>query len=123
MRWSIVKAEPLLPAAAGGLGEFQVYRFRLPLVADGRLAFSILLREPGRARVERFIEGIAPDTGSLQLVDNQWTCVWNVVDGRSLPAVRLLGSRFALGDQIGVRPLGSTIQLFEVRELLPLTIH
>ena len=123
MRWSIVKAEPLLVGARGGLDRFQAYHFRLPLVADGRLAFSILLREPGRAKVERIGKGMEPETGFLQLVDNQWTCVWNPVAGRSLPAVRLVGSRFALGDQIGVRPIGSTIQLFEVRELEPLTVH
>ncbi len=102
---------------------FQAYRFRLPLVADGRLAFSILLREPGRAIVERIGDGPQADTGILQLIDNQWTCVWNPVAGRKLPHVRLMGSRFALGDQFGVRPLGSTIQLYKVSELEPVTWH
>lgn len=102
---------------------FEVYRFRLPLLADGRLAFTILLREPGRAVVERLRGGQVADRGYLKLIDNQWTCVWHPEPHRELPQVRLIGSRFAMGDSFGVRPVGGTIQLFEVRGLEDATIH
>lgn len=102
---------------------FQAYRFWLPLVADGRLAFAILLSEPGRATVERLLDGEVADRGYLKLIDNQWTCVWHPQPERKLPDVRLIGSRFALGDSFGVRPVGGTIELFEVRGLEAETRH
>lgn len=123
MRWSIVRAEPSFIPLRSGTVTFEAYHFRLPLLADGRLAFTILVREPGRAVVERIRDGAVIDRGLLRLIDNQWTCVWQPERQGEVPHVRLIGSRFAMGDSFGVRPVGGTMQLFEVRGIAEATLH
>lgn len=116
MDWSLVRIEPLGRSDADG--EACCYRFRFPLIADGRISLIHLARAPERATVERHLLDLTSQHGAVRLVDNQLTCVWNPDNGVRLPDLRIIGSRFALGDKVALRSSGSVITLFQVCERL-----
>lgn len=83
MRWSCIRLEPAGPRVGRVQGGDHAYRMQLPLIGDGRLAWSLLRQHPEWAVVERDVPG--PDRvgvrGRLLLLDNQWTCVWQDTGG------------------------------------------
>ena len=114
IRWSCIRIEPALPRWQVGPTGAISYGLRLPLIDDGRIAHVQLDRFPDQAKVIRFGADSRQDEGLLVLHDNQWTCAWQSGTEPKLPAVRLIGARFALGDTIGVRPADQMMQIFHV---------
>lgn len=116
MDWSIVRIEPLGRGDADGAT--CCYRFRIPLIADGRISLVHLARAPERATVERHLLDLTSQYGAVRLVNNQLTCLWRPDKRTQPPDLRILGSRFALGDKVALRSSGSVIALFQVCERL-----
>lgn len=119
MEWSNIRIEASAQSGTGEQPSRPGYVLCLPLIADGRIALSLFRRQPDRATVARC--GMqAPDiAGMIVYRDNQWTCVWNPLHGQDLPEVRVIGSRFSVGDLVGMRPFGRQMELFRVFETQP----
>ena len=116
MDWSVVRIEPF---GRGNADERTCcYRFRIPLIGDGRVSLVHLVRTPERATVERHLFDLTSQHGSVRLVNNQLTCVWRPDQGMGLPDLRIIANRFALGDKVALRSAGSVIALFQVCERL-----
>jgi hypothetical protein len=94
---------------------------QLPLIGDGRLAWSLLRQHPEWAVVERDVPGPGRVgvRGRLLLLDNQWTCVWQDTGDVALPSLRIIGARFAIGDRIAIRPAGGTMRIYRVKDHHP----
>ena len=119
MSWATIKAEPLELGPALQRDDALYYLFQLPIIRDGRLSFPVLFRNPERALVLRFRTTRSKIRGLIRLIDNQWICEW-AATGKYAPAnLRLIGARFAIGDTIGLRPIGGTLSLFRVAEHSP----
>lgn len=116
MLWSDIRIEPFGHGPAPVDGIPCCYTFRLPLLGDGRMALAQFRRNPDRARVERHFPHGACDHGALLLIDNQLTCVWQARGAQRPVNLRVLGSRFALGDKVGLRPMGGVLEFFQVCE-------
>ena len=120
MLWTTIRIEPRKVRARSRLDEACCFLLRLPIISDGRVAFAHLMRHPQEAVVERCVPGRRSHRGSIQLIDNQWTCVWDEDARREFTSFRLVGARFSLGDTVGLRPEGGAMSLYEVCEACPL---
>ena len=122
MSWATIKAEPLELGAAPQRDDALYYLFQLPIIRDGRLSFPLLLRNPERAVVLRFRTTRSKIRGLMRYIDNQWICEWSSRGGNVPANLRLIGARFAIGDTIGLRPVGGALALYRIAEHLPLVI-
>lgn len=122
MSWATIKAVPLQLGPVLPRDDALFYLFQLPIIRDGRLSLPLLFRNPEKAVVLRHRTPRSRIRGLIHFIDNQWICDWSA-KGKYKPAsLRLIGARFAIGDTIGLRPVGGTLSLFRVVEQCPLLI-
>lgn len=99
------------------LSVWRSYVFCLPLIADGRIAWTHLVKHSARAMVERRSFDGAVQQGHVTLQENEWTCTWDDAQQSAGPNVRIVGGRFSMGDRIGLKPVGQALELFLVNEV------
>lgn len=115
--WSCIRLEPSIPGLKHPLADWHFLTLHLPLLDDGRLVWSRLRSQPEKAWVECSIRGARRATGRIVIVNEQCICVWSADSEAARTGARLVGSRFGLGDVIGIRPSGATLKLFTVTRL------
>jgi hypothetical protein len=123
MQWSVVKVVPTRFRHKCLRDMTQYYRFELPIIADGRLAHLQLRLNPEKAIVWRLDAGRPVLRGSVRLIDNQWSCVWDQNPGQKPGNLRILAGRFGMGDIVGLRPAGGALGLFVVYTVTPAALE
>jgi hypothetical protein len=114
--WTSIGLEPAVIRSAGPQPRLATYRLRLPLVADGRIAFVLLRADPEEARVTCF----SPDTGNIpgriRFSAGQWNFIWDQVGPETMrpPPVRFSGNRFLHGDPVCLRQQGGPLLIYSV---------
>ncbi len=119
MQWSCIRVEPYNFRAAAAFAD-SCFTFCLPLISDGRIVLPQLRLHPEWASAERRMPNKDIKVGQVALVDHQLTSIWPNGEQTKL---RILGSRFAPGDSVGIRPVGGPIQLFRVSDRWLMDAH
>lgn len=114
MLWTRIGLEPCDPQLLKRGGQWFVYDLSLPLINDGRIAMTHLLKNPEQATARRLDLAGGQLEGRIRSVEGQWSMVWDLPE-RSFPyIVRFFGRRFLEGDRVAVRPANSVIAFYKV---------
>lgn len=114
MLWTRIGLEPCEPQLLKRGGRWFVYDLSLPLINDGRIALTHLLKDREQATARRFDAAGEALDGRVRSIDGQWSMVWEAPQRRLPIVVRFFGLRFLEGDQIAIRPPDSVIALYQV---------
>lgn len=114
MLWTRIGLEPCEPQLLKRGGRWFAYDLCLPLINDGRIAMTHLMKEPEQATARRFDANGDVLDGRVRSIDGQWSMVWDAPQRPSPIVVRFFGRRFLEGDRIAVRPPNSVIAFYQV---------
>ena len=116
MNWKSIGIEPSEASPTRSSGSQASFVLNLPLLIDGRIAFTRLRTEPDEAQVQRFSPGGGMANGHVRYVDGHWTFVWAAQWRPELPVTRLSGRRFFIGDKVMLRPARNSVVIYRVCE-------
>jgi hypothetical protein len=114
--WTSIGLEPAVIRSAGQQPLLATYRLRLPLVADGRIAFVQLRADPEEARVTCISRTAESFPGRIRFSAGQWNFIWDQGGPHTVrpPPVRLSGNRFLHGDPVCLRQQGGPLLIYRV---------
>ncbi|MEY4239518.1 MAG: hypothetical protein RL339_2119 [Pseudomonadota bacterium] len=115
--WWKIRIEPISLPQRSASADLLGYSLCLPLISDGRFSLPLYRTDPALATIQRCPAEGPGELGTIELRDNQLTCVWPDLAKLQPEQIRITAPRFLVDDPVVLRPSGGTIGLFKVAAL------